>query len=547
MVQSPVQHTTVTDELVRVISQRVDRVFGLMGNGNVELISALTAENFPFTGVRHEVAAVTAADTYYRATGKLAVATATYGAGFTNMVTGLAEAQLARIPMVVVVGDAPSTGRRPFDLDQHAVTVGLNIPVLTLTGDQTATTLNRAFEMAADGQEPVVVLVPYDLGQAPVREEPVEQTYEPIQRPTATDEQLAAIADALVSAKRPLILTGGGVVRTQTGQLARQLGDAVGAVFMHSLTASNVTGSPHTLGIAGGFTPEYKLPAVAAADLVLMLGATSNAFQTRKGALFGTDNIYRIDLSDAWNLTLPEAKTVFADLSDALPRLVQAVEQLRPSTTTYRDELETLTARDTIDHEPLYGSDGRLNPRHVAALLNDVLPENRQVVLDGGHYITWIGERFDIPDPASLIAVGTAFQSIGLGFGSAVGASVGSPEKFTVCISGDGGGQMALADLGTFIGQTDRGAVIVFNDAAYGAEIHQYAAKGADPTAMYLPQMDFAALGQAMGGTGITVDTLEDLDQFKAWLASDTDGVVVVDIKISTEFAHPAMRPGATG
>ena len=137
MVQSPVQHTTVTDELVRVISQRVDRVFGLMGNGNVELISALTAENFPFTGVRHEVAAVTAADAYYRATGKLAVATATYGAGFTNMVTGLAEAQLARIPMVVVVGDAPSTGRRPFDLDQHAVTVGLNIPVLTLTGDQT--------------------------------------------------------------------------------------------------------------------------------------------------------------------------------------------------------------------------------------------------------------------------------------------------------------------------------------------------------------------------------------------------------------------------
>ncbi|GAA4476842.1 thiamine pyrophosphate-binding protein [Enteractinococcus fodinae] len=547
MVQSPVQHTTVTEEMVRIITQRVDRVFGLMGNGNVELISGLTSQGFAFTGVRHEVAAVTAADAYYRATGKLAVATATYGAGFTNMATGLAEAQLARIPMVVVVGDAPSTGRRPFDIDQQTVTVGLNIPVMTISADNVTATLTRAFDMAEDGQEPVMVLVPYDLGPRPAGDRASHEAYEPIAQPTASDEQLQTIAQALVTAKRPLIVTGGGVVRTGTGQLVRRLGDAVGAVFMHSLTASNVCGSEHSLGIAGGFTPEHKLPAVHAADMVLILGATSNAFQTRKGTLFGTDNIYRIDLSDKWNQTLPTAQTVFADLTDALPRLLHAVESLQPRPSSYRQELPGLIGTDGLDHEPVYGTDGYLNPRHVAAKLNEILPANRQIVLDGGHYITWIGERFDIPDPASLIAVGTAFQSIGLGFGSAVGASVGSPEKFTVCISGDGGGQMALADLGTFINQTDRGAVIVFNDAAYGAEIHQYAVQGADPSAMYLPYVDFAAVGQAMGGIGITVNTLEDLDDFAQWLSSGADGVAVVNIRISTEFAHPAMRPGATG
>lgn len=547
MLQSPVQDTTVTDEIVQVIAQRVDQVFGLMGNGNVKLISALTSQDFPFTSVRHEVAAVTAADAYYRATGKLSVATATYGAGFTNMVTGLAEAQLARIPMVVLVGDAPSTGRRAFDIDQQTVTVGLNIPVLTLTGDHPTADLTRAFDMAEDGQEPVVILMPYDLGEAWVGDESTEQVYEPIDRPRATDAQLAEIAQALVAAKRPLLVTGGGVVRTKTGHLARNLGDAVGGVFMHSLTASNVTRSPHSLGIAGGFTPEHKLPAIQAADMVLILGATSNAFQTRKGALFGTDNIYRIDMSDTWNLTLPTAQTVFADLNDALPRLLRAVEQLAPAPSSYREELAALIATDTVDQEPIYGSDGQLHPRHVAVQLNDMLPENRQVVLDGGHFMTWIGERFDIPDPASLIAVGTAFQSIGLGFGSAVGASVGSPEKFTVCITGDGGGQMALADLGTFINQTDRGAVIIFNDAAYGAEIHQYAVHGADPTAMYLPPMDFAAIGKAMGGFGITINTLADLEQFRTWLVDGGDGVAVVDIRISTEFAHPAMGPGATG
>ena len=546
MVQSPVQQTTVTDVLVKVITERVDRVFGLIGNGNVDLVSALTAADFPLTAVRHEVAAVTAADAYFRATGTMAVATATYGAGFTNMATGLAEAQLARIPMVVVVGDAPSTGRRPFDIDQSTVTVGLNIPVVTIDQDNAAAAIMRAFDMAADGQEPVVVMLPYDLADAPVEDVHTTNTYQPIARPKASDAQLEEIARALVAAERPLILTGGGVVRTNTGPLARQLGDAVGAVFMHSLTASNVTGSEHCLGIAGGFTPEYKLPAVQAADMVLILGATSNNFQTRKGTLFGTDNIYRIDLTSKWNLTLPQANTVAAELTDALPRLLDVVNRLAPTPSTYRSQLAGLLAADTLSREPFYGQDGRLNPRHVAAQLNTLLPTNRQIVLDGGHFITWIGERLEIPDPASMIAVGTAIQSIGLGFGSAVGATVGTPGKFTTVISGDGGGQMALADLPTFIQETDHGAVIVFNDAAYGAEIHQYAAIGADATAMYLPQLDFAAIGQAMGATGITVNTIEDLEKFASWIRRG-EGVAVVNINISTEFAHPAMRPGATG
>lgn len=546
MVQSPVQQTTVTEILVDAITSRTDRVFGLIGNGNVELVSALTSNEFPFTMVRHEVAAVTAADAYFRATGTLAVATATYGAGFTNMTTGLAEAQLARIPMVVVVGDAPSTGRRPFDIDQQQVTVGLNIPVITVEPAKVAQQIARAFDMAADGQEPVVVLVPYDLTDAPVSRVEAPSDYTPIQVPEVSDTTIGQLAQALVTAKRPLILAGGGVVRTNTGDVVRALGDAVGAVFMHSLTASHVTGTQHSLGIAGGFTPEHKLPAVQAADLVLILGATSNAFQTRKGQLFATDNIFRIALDTQWNVTLPQATTIRGDLADVLPRLHDAVRALAPQPAGYRAELAGLLAQDGLAHEPAYGTDGRLNPRLVAERLNTVLPANRQIVLDGGHFITWIGERVHIPEPAGMIAVGTAFQSIGLGFGSAVGATTGTPEKFTACITGDGGGQMALADLPSFLQTVRHGAVIVFNDAAYGAEIHQYAVVGADPTAMYLPAVDFAAVGAAFGAEGFTVDSLEDLDAFAAWIRRG-EGVAVVNINISTEFAHPALRPGATG
>src|SRR5699024_6816650 len=169
MVQSPVQQTTVAEMIANVVMQRTDQVFGLIGNGNVDLMSTLTSAHFSLTTVRHEVAAVTAADAYFRATGKIAMATATYGAGFTNMATGLAEAQLARIPMVAVVGEAPTSGLRPFDIDQQTVTAGLNIPMLTVDEHTVSAVMHQAFDMAADSQEPVVVLVPYDVNAAPAQ------------------------------------------------------------------------------------------------------------------------------------------------------------------------------------------------------------------------------------------------------------------------------------------------------------------------------------------------------------------------------------------
>src|SRR5699024_12536471 len=115
----------------------------------------------------------------------------------------------------------------------------------------------------------------------------------PVAFSQAAAAELAGSADARVAADRSVISAGGGVVRSAAGPVARELGDAIGAVFMHSLTASNVAGSPHSLGITGAFTPEYRLAAVRAADLVLMLGATSNSFRTRKVHLVGTVNLHR--------------------------------------------------------------------------------------------------------------------------------------------------------------------------------------------------------------------------------------------------------------
>jgi thiamine pyrophosphate-dependent acetolactate synthase large subunit-like protein len=128
-----------------------------------------------------------------------------------------------------------------------------------------------------------------------------------------------------------------------------------------------------------------------------------------------------------------------------------------------------------------------------------------------------------------------------MGFGSAAGVSVARPDRTTVLVSGDGGGLMGLADFETFIRATRRGVVIVLNDSAYGAELHQYAAKGLHDQAMLIDEVDFAAVGRALGTSGVKVRTLADLQKLQDWLDTNDEGVFVLDVAISQKVVAEFM------
>jgi acetolactate synthase-1/2/3 large subunit len=177
----------------------------------------------------------------------------------------------------------------------------------------------------------------------------------------------------------------------------------------------------------------------------------------------------------------------------------------------------------------------------VVAALEHVLPAQRSVVMDGGHFIGWAPMHLSVPDPQAVVLVGTAFRAIGLGFGSAAGVSAARPERTTVFVTGDGGGLMGLADLETFLRATTCGVVVVLNDSAYGAELHQYASQGPDPTAMLIDEVDFAALGRAMGAAGAKARTPADLGVLADWLATHETGVFVLDVAISQEVVAEFM------
>jgi thiamine pyrophosphate-dependent acetolactate synthase large subunit-like protein len=185
--------------------------------------------------------------------------------------------------------------------------------------------------------------------------------------------------------------------------------------------------------------------------------------------------------------------------------------------------------------------DGRLDPRTVAAALNAILPQDRVVVQDGGHFIGWAPMYWDVPGPHALHMVGTAYQTIGLGLASAVGAAMAAPASTTVLVTGDGGLLMALADLESVIRTVRRGVIVVFNDAAYGAEIHQYGVQGVTQQPMNIPDVDFAGIARSLGGSGMTVHTIEDLEVLRDWLSSGSDGVFVADCRVSRSVCAPYM------
>jgi acetolactate synthase-1/2/3 large subunit len=564
-VSRSLRSSTVSARVAQALSRHVSEVFGVMGNGNAHLLDALAATTTRFTAMRHEAGGVAAADAYARAGGGLAAATATYGAGFTNTLTPLAEAVMARIPLVLVVGDAPTTGARPWDVDQFQIAAGLGAPTFTVGRDDATATTLRAVEHAVHRRTAVVLAIPYDLA-AVESDEPLRADGTPhhpaLVRPSRVEpvaRRLDTAATALRGARRPLILAGRGAWLSGAGPVLGELAERLDA---HTATTALGLGlfgsSTRGLGVAGGFATEHAARRIAEADVVLVVGAGLNQFTMRFGEAFSPDaHVIQIDLADApTNARVDELIHGDAALAAAglLERLsdsagsgwVAATGPVRPAPHLDRD------LGDGASGDGLC-ADGRLDPRSLTHRLDELLPADRTVVQDGGHFIGWAPMYLDIPSPDRLVMVGTAYQSIGLGFPSAVGASAAGHSGTTVLCTGDGGGLMALPDLDTVIRTVKSGVIVVFNDAAYGAEVHQYGSRGLDQTPMLIDEVDFAALARAFGGQGLTVDTLADLEGLSDWVRAGAQGVILLDCRISTsvvapylsEMVHHGARPVA--
>jgi acetolactate synthase I/II/III large subunit len=544
--------TTVSAAIAAELEQHASQVFALMGNGNAWFLDAVVRRGaMAVTTVRHEAATVAAADAWFRASGTLAVATTTYGPGYTNALTPLAEAAMARVPLVLVVGDQPTGGPRPWDIDQATVATAVGATTIVAGAADAAAAARRAVQTALVERGPVVLAIPYDLAQAPVVEGGDEVGADLPARPfIALDaEELAEVAQQLVEARRPLLLAGRGAHLAGAADPLRDLAAALGARTASSVLGSGIFADDHRhLGVSGGFASERSAAAIERADIVLVVGASLNQFQTRFGEAFAADaRIVQVDVLERATSARVD-QLVRGDARAVVQALVALVADAAAGASSrgdagwaaagYGDVTGAHRERDAGDPA---APDGRLDPRSLFHALERLLPVDRVIVSDGGHFIGWAPTHLSVADPERMLLVGTAFQTIGLGFPSAVGAGAARPESTIVLVTGDGGALMGIADLDSVIRTVRHGVVVVVNDAAYGAEVHQYAVRGVAEEPMLIEQVDFAAVGRGFGAAGAVIETLADLRQLEDWLASGAEGVFIADCRVSRQVVAPYM------
>ena len=512
--------------------------FGVLGSGNYLATQALHAAGAAFHHARHEGGAICMADGYARVSGRVGVCSVHQGPGFTNAMTGLTEAAKARTPLLLLAGEAPAAALRSnFRLDQAALATTVGAAAERVhSGASAADDTARALRRAQVERRPVLLSMPLDVqaepAPAPEPRGACAGAAGSASPPAAVVEEVAAL---IAAARRPVIIAGRGAVLSDAGEALEALGAATGAVLATSAMGHGLfAGSPWAVGISGGFASPVAARLIAGSDLVLAFGASLTRWTTRDGALIDAGaKVVQVDVDpDALGAQRPVDVAVVGDAAATARALLAAGVQ---DSGIRDDALAAEIAAGSWRDQPYEdaGADGRMDPRTLSIALDALLPE-RTVAVDSGHFMGFPPMYLRVPDPAGFVFT-QAFQSIGLGLASGMGAAIARPDRLTVACLGDGGALMALPELETLARLRLPMLVVIYNDAAYGAEVHHFRPQGHPVELVQFPDTDFAALAEAAGARGLTVRAEEELAAIEPWLA-ERDGPLVVDAKITPDF-----------
>jgi thiamine pyrophosphate-dependent acetolactate synthase large subunit-like protein len=516
-----------------------DRVFGVIGSGNYVVTTTLDARGARFVAARHESAAVCMADGYARAGGRVGVASVHQGPGLTNALTGLAEAAKSRTPLLLLAADTPAAAvHSNFRVDQAAACAAVGAVVERVHTPQSALQdVERAWRRARDHRRTVVLLLPLDV-QAAELPRPAAAAAGPSPRPPApAPAAISEAADLVQRSRRPVLLAGRGAVLAGAREPLVELADEIGAMLATSAVANGLfAGHPYDLGISGSFASPTAAELLAGADLVLGFGASLNNWTTKHGALIAPDaGVVQVDLDEeAIAARRPVDVGVVADAAEAAGGLLDELRRRGVRGQGDRSaELAARIARGRWRDQPYQdaSTEATIDPRTLTIALDDLLPADRALAVDSGHFMGWPVMYLQVNDARAFV-FNQAYQSIGLGLGAAIGAAVADPGRVTVAALGDGGTFMSLGELETAARLRLPLLLLVYNDDAYGAEVHHFTDRPEGLDLVRFPETDIAAIGRAVGADGVTVRGLPDLKAIESWLAH-RDRPLVVDAKVT--------------
>ncbi|MFJ3673208.1 thiamine pyrophosphate-binding protein [Streptomyces sp. NPDC090106] len=514
----------------------VHQVFGVVGSGNFHVTNAMLAAGSRFVAARHEGGAATMADAYARVSGTVAGLSVHQGPGLTNALTGIAEAAKSRTPLLVLAAEATQPSSN-FHVDQEALAVAVGAVSERVTFPHSAVDVAcAAVRRALHERRTVLLNLPLDVQAMEVPDTAAIAAAPPPPRAAVepAEADVTALAAALDRARRPVFVAGRGA--RDSGEALAALAGRHGALLATSAVAHGLFhGDPWSLGISGGFATDLAAELIQGADLIVGWGCSLNMWTMRHGRLIGDDaTVVQVD-DDASALGAHRDVHlgVTGDVGRTARRLLELAGERRQGLRT--DEVaRALAARGRwrdVPHEDESTRD-RIDPRTLSVALDDILPAERVVGVDSGNFMGYPSAYLSVPDQHGFCFT-QAFQSIGLGLATTIGAALARPDRLPVAALGDGGALMGVAELDTVRRLGLPMVVVVYDDEAYGAEVHHF--DGFPLDTVTFPPTDLAALARGHGFEAVTVRGSADLKAVEDWVRGPRSAPLLVDAKVTRE------------
>lgn len=536
---------TVAEHIVSFLERRgVEHVFGLCGHTNIAVLAALAESPIDFVTVRHEQIASHAADAYARVKGKASVVLSHLSPGLTNCATGVANAALDCIPMVVIAGDIPTHyyGKHPHqEVNLHADAAQWEIyrPFVKRAwrvdrADLMAEILEKAFHLAESGQPgPVLVNVPMDIFSEVISSESFDRILDntrALVKPSLDDETARKIVTALAEAKDPVAYVGGGILLAKASEELREFVDHMGLPVAHSLMGKGALSDAHplVLGMTGFWGTELVNQSCLNADYIFAIGTRfkeADCSSWYPGYTFNIpgSKVIHIDIEPSEiGRNYPTEIGVVADAKSALKVLTRVAKELYPNGFQRPDLVKKISdfraSFKAGNQEMATSSAFPMMPERILADARKALPENAIITTDVGWNKNGVGQQFDILTPGSILTPG-GFATMGFGPPGAIGAKLAAPDRVVISLVGDGGFGQNPSMLATAV-ELNLGIVwLVMNNNAFGTiaglqKAHYgltygttFPGTAAEPT----NGPSYADIAKAYGAVGVRIKSAEEL------------------------------------
>jgi len=545
MEASKVLGKTVAEHIVDFLERReVKHVFGLCGHTNIAVLSALAESPIDFITVRHEQVASHAADAYARVQGKASVVLSHLSPGLTNCATGVANAALDCIPMVVIAGDIPTHyyGKHPHqEVNLHADAAQWEIyrPFVKRAwrvdrADLMADILEKAFHLAESGQPgPVLVNVPMDVFSQVISSDTFDRIIDntrTLVKPSIDDDTARQIVTKLAESENPVAYIGGGILLAKASDELREFVDHMGLPVAHSLMGKGALRDDHrlVLGMTGFWGTSLVNQSCLNADTIFAVGTRfkeADCSSWYPGYTFNIpgSKVIHIDIEPSEiGRNYPTEIGVVADAKSALRVLSRVAKEMYPDGFK-RPELEAKIAEFRTafiegNKEMATSNAFPMMPERILADARKALPEDAFITTDVGWNKNGVGQQFDILTPGSILTPG-GFATMGFGPPAAIGAKLAAPDRVVISLVGDGGFGQNPSMLATAV-ELDLGIIwLVMNNNAFGTiaglqKAHYGLTYGTTfPGSPDAPTNGpgYAEIAQAYGAEGIRVTSADDL------------------------------------